>query len=79
SVMIKGPELIDIRLLISSANPETSEALTPVAEIFNYSIDIVLIFALVATALGILGKLVKLFRADTYESPDKKTRTSNPV
>ncbi|MBN2558102.1 MAG: hypothetical protein JXB33_05035 [Clostridia bacterium] len=79
SIMIKGPELIDIRRLVSSAGPDVSEALTPVAEIFNYSIDLVLIFALIATVLGMLGKIVKLFRSDTYKSTDTKTGNSSRV
>lgn len=66
SIMIRGPELIDMRLLLSHVKPETAEGLRHIAEWFDYSIDKFLIFALVLTCLGILGKIVNLFRRDSY-------------
>jgi len=65
-IMIKGPELINMQLLLSYSKPEVAEALTPLAEFFNYSIDLFLIVGIVGTALGIIGKIVNIFRADSY-------------
>lgn len=68
-IMIKGPELIDFELLLSYSKPEVADSLTPVAELFNYSINGFLIFALVATCIGILAKFVKIFKSSYYEKP----------
>ena len=68
-IMIKGPELIDIRLLLSHSKPEVADALTPIAEFFKYSINTFLIFALVGTCIGILSKFVKVFKSSNYEKP----------
>lgn len=66
-IMIKGPELIDFKLLLSYSNSEVAEALRPIAEFFNYSINAFLIFALVATCIGIISKIVNVFRPSTYD------------
>ena len=66
-IMIKGPELIDFRLLLSYSKPEVVESLTPVAEFFKYSINGFLIFALIATCIGIISKIVNAFRPSTYD------------
>ncbi len=66
AAMIKGPELIDMEKIIAHSTREVADTLTPLAEFFNYSIDIILIIILVATALGILGKIVNIFKADSY-------------
>lgn len=71
SIMIKGPELIDMELLLSYSKPEVAEALRPIAEFFNYSIKTLLIVALVLTCLGILGKIVNVFRSNSYSIPIK--------
>lgn len=73
AIMIKGPELIDMKLLLSYSDSKTAEALTPVAEMFNFSIDLVLTIILILTALGILGKAAKLFKSGTYMAIIKKT------
>ncbi len=65
-IMIKGPELFDFRLLLSHSSSVVAESLTPVAEFFNYSINAFLIFVLVATCIGIISKLVNVFRPSTY-------------
>ena len=65
-IMISGPELIDMHKLLSDSSAGVAKALTPVAELFNYSIDIILIVLLVATCLGILGKIVNIFKAENY-------------
>lgn len=70
-VMIKGPELIDMRLLLSRSNPETAAALTPVAELFNYSINIFLIIALVGTLIGAISKIVYIFKPSTHYEINK--------
>lgn len=72
TVMIKGHELFDIRLLLSHSSPETAETLTPLAEFFNYSTNIFLILKLVAVCIGIVPKVVNLFRPSTY-TPSVKT------
>ncbi|MCK5759147.1 MAG: hypothetical protein KAH14_08640, partial [Clostridiales bacterium] len=66
-IMIKGPELIDFRLLLSYSKPEVADALTPIAEFFKYSINTFLIFALVGTCIGIISKIVNAFRPSTYD------------
>jgi len=70
-IMIKGPELFDFPLLLSYSKPEVAEALTPVAEFFNYSINAFLIFALVATFIGIISKIVYIFKPSSYEATPK--------
>ena len=62
--MIKGPELIDMEKLLSYSNADVAEALTPLAELSNNSIDILLIILIVAISLGILGKIVNIFKTD---------------
>lgn len=69
-IMIKGPELIDFKLLLSYSKPEVADALTPIAEFFKYSINGFLIFALVATCIGIISKVVNAFRPSTYDKAD---------
>ncbi len=66
SIMIRGAELIDIRTLLSHAGENVSEALTPFAELIGYSIDFILIFALVASCIGLIAKVVKLFIPANY-------------
>lgn len=70
-VMIKGPELIDMRLLLSHTSAETSEALTPLAELFNYSINIFLIVGLVGTLIGAITKIVYIFKPTTHYETGK--------
>lgn len=66
SFMIKGPELVDMRGLLAKVDSGVSEALTPLAEAVNYSIDFILIFALVATCIGLIVKFAKLFNRANY-------------
>jgi len=70
-IMIKGPELLDFPLLLSYSKPEVAEALTPVAEFFNYSINTFLIIALAATFIGIISKIVYIFKPSSYEAIPK--------
>jgi hypothetical protein len=72
-IMIRGPELFDFRLLLSYSKPDVVQALKPVAEFFNYSINAFLIFALVGTCIGIIAKLVNVFRPSTYSAIPEKT------
>lgn len=65
-IMLNGPELVDMAKLLSYSKPDVADALTPVAEFFNYSIDLGLIILIVLTSLGILGKIVNIFKSDSY-------------
>lgn len=64
--MVKGPELVDMKGLLAKADTSVFEALSPLAEAVNYSIDFILIFALVATCIGLIIKVVKLFNPANY-------------
>lgn len=70
TMMIKGPELVDMNLLLSSSSPEIAESLTPLAELLNYSLDFVFIFALVGTIIGLIVKVIKFF-ISLAETPSK--------
>ncbi|MBN2851564.1 MAG: hypothetical protein JXQ23_02375 [Clostridia bacterium] len=61
TMMIKGPELVDMNLLLSNTSSDVANSLTPLAELLNYSLDFVLIFALVGTIIGLIVKVIKLF------------------
>jgi len=73
-IMIRGPELFDIKLLLSHSSAEVAESLTPVAEFFNYSINAFLIFALVGTCIGIISKIVNIFRPSSYSDSLKNVK-----
>ncbi|MBN1624569.1 MAG: hypothetical protein JW903_09375 [Clostridia bacterium] len=65
-IMLNGPELVDMAKLLTYSKPDVADALIPVAEFFNYSIDKILIVLIVLTALGVLGKIVNIFKSDSY-------------
>ncbi len=59
-MMIRGPELIDFKLLLEKSSSEIIEVFTPVVEFFKYSLDGLLIIALVGTCIGILVHAIKI-------------------
>ena len=60
SIMIKGPELIDFKLLMSEANTEIFTALTPIVEFIKYSLDTVFVIAIIGTSISLFIKIIKV-------------------
>jgi hypothetical protein len=59
-MMVRGPELLDMRALLNDADASAADVLRPLAEFMRYSLDAVFIFVLIAVIIGIIVKAVKL-------------------
>jgi hypothetical protein len=69
-MMIRGPELLDMKALLNGADVSAADALRPLAEFMGYSLDAVFIFALIAVIIGIIVNAVKLIISAANSSAD---------